>query len=355
MINLILTNFYPIAIIACFFSFFFINIKKEINDFIYLLITVLFIIFIGLRFNNGGDWGGYYKAYEISKNTSFYNYILGGDYIFYGIIKIFSSLKLGLNSIFYFQAFIHFYAIYFLTKKSKNRGFNFFFLNIALIYFASGYVRQSLGISIFILSFWFLDNQKKIIFLIINSLNLFIHKSTLLLTFVAIYNILKKNKILMKYKIISFLFICIATLILLSFFLPGFIGLIKAYTYANSVPISAGFLFRYSIIIILLTFFIISLYVSNNEISLNCYLIALLIISNLLIGYFYPTIADRLQYYIIYLVPFMINKIEEGFSKNFFSFILFFLMLFITLLNISWFYISDHSIRWTNYTNLFLL
>ena len=82
----------------------------------------------------------------------------------------------------------------FLLKNPRNRKFNFFFLNIALIYFASGFVRQSLAISIFILSLWFLKNHKKIIFFIINSLILFIHKSSVLLTLTFVTK-LKKYKI----------------------------------------------------------------------------------------------------------------------------------------------------------------
>lgn len=353
MINLILNNFYPIVILFSFFSYIF--IRKKTNEYVYLLITIILIIFIGFRYNNGGDWGAYYKAYEISKNVPFYSYVIGGDGIFYGIIKTFSSLNLGLNSIFYLTTFLHFYAIYHFTKKSRNRKFNFFFLNIALIYFASGFIRQSLAISIFILSLWFLNNHKKIIFLTINSLILFIHKSSLLLTLTAIYKILKTYEIKNKYKFIIFLFISLAFLILLTSFLPGFIGLIKAYTFAEAIPVSEGFLFRYSIIIFVFIFFIIGLYNDNKKISLDYYLIAFIIIFNLFIGYFFSTVADRLQYYIIYLTPFMIDKMEDGYSKKIFSYIIFFLLFFVTFLNSTWFYISDHSLRWSNYTNIFLL
>ena len=51
----------------------------------------------------------------------------------------------------------------------------------------------------------------------------------------------------------------------------------------------------------------------------------------------------------------MIDKMEDGYSKKIFSYIIFFLLFFVTFLNSTWFYISDHSLRWSNYTNLFLL
>lgn len=351
--NLILNNFYPIIILFSFFSFIF--TRKKTNEYFYFLITLLLIIFIGFRYNNGGDWGAYYKAYEISKNTTFYNYAFAGDFIFYGIVKIFSSLNLGINSIFYLTSFLHFCAIYYLTKKSSNRKFNFIFLNIALIYFASGFIRQSLAISIFILSFWFLNNNRKIIFIIINSLILFIHKSSLLLTLTAIYKILKKYEIINKYKYIIFIFISLASLILSIIFIPGFLGLIKVYAFTDAVSQSKGFLFRYSIVILIFIFFIIGLYNNSKKISLDYYLAAFMIIFNLFIGYFFPTVADRLQYYLIYLTPFMIDKMEDGYNKKIFSYIIFFLLFFITFLNSAWFYISDHSSRWSNYTNIFLL
>lgn len=354
MLNLILTNFYPIIILSLLVSYFF-RLNKNNIEYFYLLISILLILFIGMRFNNGGDWGGYYKAFEISKNISFINYIIGGDYIFYGIIKILSSLKLKLNSLFFLSAFLHFFAIYYLAKNSKNRKFNFFFLNILLIFFSSGYLRQSFAISIFILSFWFYHNNKRIYFLATNTLLLFIHKSSVLLIILAFYKVFEKFEIIKKYKFLILPLLSVLLLLFLIVILPGFIGLINAYTYSESVPVSNGFIFRYSVIILVTTFCIISLFISNKKPSIEYLMIILLVNVNLFLGYFFPTAADRLQYYIIYLVPLMIDKTEENINKNYFSYILFFLIFYVAIMNISWFYLSDHSIRWVNYTNLFLL
>ena len=169
------------------------------NKYFYSLITLIFIIFIGLRYEVGCDWKKYQEMFEIYKYFSFTEIIQN---------NLFEQAK--------FQELGHI----FLTKISRN----IYFLNliysiiftIPLLYFCSqlkrkyfallisypyyvivigmGPIRQAASISILMLSLILVSNKKYYGHFFLSMISLLIHQSSILFNGLILSSFLTKIK-----------------------------------------------------------------------------------------------------------------------------------------------------------------
>ena len=69
--------------IPAFFSVIKIDSYKNLDKFLWYIFLALLIIFLGFRYEIGGDWGVYkYNFFDSAIKFDFYNYDLRSDYLF---------------------------------------------------------------------------------------------------------------------------------------------------------------------------------------------------------------------------------------------------------------------------------
>ena len=69
--------------IPAIFSLVRIDSYKNLSKFLWSIFTILLIVFLGFRFEVGGDWGVYrLNFFETAKKFDFYDYDIRSDYLF---------------------------------------------------------------------------------------------------------------------------------------------------------------------------------------------------------------------------------------------------------------------------------
>lgn len=187
------------------------------NKYFYIFLTILFVFFVGLRYEVGCDWESYNWHFNNISSNQFTNLLRNEDNhydIGYAIITKIISLK--------FNYYVHnlIYAILFVVPlfifSSKIKR-TYLSLVIAYPYYivviGMGPIRQSVVISFLFLSLLFINNGKYWIFYYLTIISALIHQSSIIINGIIFLNIIPSIK--RKQKIYKYLFISITSIILI--------------------------------------------------------------------------------------------------------------------------------------------
>jgi len=322
----------------------FINLKfsKKVLQLFYNIVFFVFVIFIGFRYEVGGDWEAYLYHYNNFYEESFWNWDIG-----YRFLELVShKLSLGIYGVNVLCAILFLYGFFkfiktFNVKLSYALLISFPYLILVVV---NGYSRQgvAIGLGMAMISFFYEHKLFKSIFFYI--LAILFHKSALILTIVYFVNLDIKKIILLNSIILVFFMVLY----------ERFEILINSYLI--DAMSSSGGIIRIMVFIFGCFLFFINYkeFKKNNDykiwkiFSLFSLFVLLFTIytkattlGNRILLYFYP-----LQIVVFYRVLFYIKDINL-------RFIYFFTILFLfAVIMIVWLNFASHRFSWIPYKNI---
>lgn len=335
----------------------YLKFNKKRKDLILISFFFLLLIFLGFRDKTGADWDTYLHYYNLSDIRLLK---LDNDILYY----IFSLLIFNLDLGFHFIVFV--VTLFFLISLFKYYSLyeNQFLLLIAsfpvtIILLSTGYIRQCIAFSFFLLFLHSIQKHKKFKYLYLFLGSLF-HNSLFIFSifFISIYN---KKEMFFFFK--KYLFILLSIILLCFIFIFNFLPIqryIDQYflsSFVTSLEIyqiqdSPGLAYRLGIILISVIIFL-ALYrkISFNnqeEKKVLMTLIQILLILLPLSG-FSTTLFDRIFLYLSFLPGLLYIKI---FNKFNFFYIKYGFLIFYGLLIVMWFKYSNHASYWLDYHSI---
>lgn len=362
-----MTPYISLFILSCLSTYLFNNELKYRNVFFFMIFSFIFF-FCAFRYNVGGDWKRYLHLFD-NNQIFLKDFFLKKDGIFFYLSNFSKSI---IKNIFFnnlINSMIFFLSILPFLIFKKNPALSLtIFLPLGVFILHMGFIRQSLALSLIMLSIYLYEQKffYKSFFFIILSIGF--HFSAILFLFVILFHYLNLK---VKYK--YFILLAVITNLLIIFFtifkyyfninfelntfsqdyLYSF-KLIQSYIIDNEST-SPGLFYR--LIPTLLSFFFI-LFFFNKENETDCwilffYLLILSIFVCISLGFF--TLADRLNFYTlpfqIIIFLFVLEKINDPLIKNLY---IYSLELFYLSILIIWLLFSKYSKdNWQIYTTIF--
>lgn len=326
------------------------------NNYFKLFFYFLLLIFIGFRFEIGGDWNAYIVTFNEMNLDFIINYNYRGD-IGYNLLQFLSKkLKLGIYGVNLFCALIFLIAINLICKLYKEYWLTFIILLPYLIFIVStGYTRQSVSIAFATIGIYYLLADKNtyyqnyfyfLFFIFIGSL---FHKSIIimmifLIPFINIYLVL-----------LGFLILAVLFGHFVSFFENEVRRVVEQYLYTSYF--SKGVILRFIILVPSILMYIFSLryiHYTKNELKIfNIYVFLIIIFSFAVV--FYPlAIIDRFALYFLPISALIYSKFTYIFKTKYIDYLIYknviIMYLFIQLY--IWFNFSVHKSYWVPYKNI---
>ncbi len=347
--------YYIILFLFLFFSFLDISLKNR-DKLFFIFLTLFFLsYFWGLRYKIGVDWLFYIEEYNQE------NHKLSIEYGY----KIFSNLfnYLGFDY-FLFQLFITLFFLitisYFYKKYTKYRIFCILSLFLFNFIFYIEALRQIIALTLVIISYIYILNNKNIksfVFIILSS---FFHISSIIIIVSSTLFLLKSNKVykILKNTILFFLLLNIIGIYPIDLFLfllkkqitIPFIDKVYWYTQSKNSIITISFIIK---LITILFFFKKTKNIKRSSIiTFIKYNLLFLLLINVSIG-MYGTISTRLEVYyipiLILALSYIIVLTENILNKYIllFIFISYFSISFIKVTKIDYF--KEHYTPYNNY------
>ena len=307
-------------------------------------------IFIGLRYEVGGDWIQYEIVYLATlEDFDFFNIDSKNDYL-YILLSYFSSFII--QNIYFLNFILALFFLislnYFIEKDSDYFLVLTAAIPIHILVVGMGFIRQSIAISFFLVAIKYLTNNKntKAFFSIIIGIGF--HKT--LLPFIIVLFFTNRNKFLI-------LITIIALVILSYFYYDSFIRLFYFYSGEGLRLVSNGALYRVIIAIFFSVIFIIfSNLLINNSFEKIIYLnFSYMCILSFPFVFVYSTMIDRLCFYFIPIQLFVLMRLKKLFkNNNNYLIIKLFILIFYSTIYFTWLNFAHHKISWLPYKNLLL-
>ncbi|MFD1439579.1 EpsG family protein [Acinetobacter sp. ANC 4282] len=332
-----------------FFSFIGTSKYYELKILFFLFNFVLFL-FIGFRFEVGGDWFNYIEMYELFKSSYSYESIFLTD-ISYGLIN-YISVFLGFDDTIFVNsicALIIILCILFSSLDFKNRWvlllvlFPYFIIVVSM-----GYTRQAVAVAISFLFFKSIIDKKIIKSLILFLFAISFHKSAMFLSLFFPLLFLYKYSGFRFFVYFYYFFI----FIILNFLIYYFIDYGNQYLSVDGEMQSSGFYFRmlfYFIPAILYWFYIRNKFDNYMRMIFDLFLFLFLFL--LILGWVFSTLADRFSLYLMFFNFYVIGKtLNYGKADIRYSLIIF-VSIFYSLYMYVWFSFGTWSSSWIPYSN----
>lgn len=335
----------------CFCNIF-IASKNKFSKLFFVLTSIYLFVFVGFRYQVGGDWGNYLYFYNQAYGKTLTEVISLGDPA-YNFLNFLGNY-LEIPDTILVNAICGFLVLYYLTKSALQ--FRLFWL-VFLIYFpyhlmvvSNGYTRQAVAIAISLWAFCRLFENKVLSFIIFILFASLFHKTAIiLLVFLPIY-IFFSNR---KFKVWGDLYVFISFFVILA--LLYYFSSLEANIYlsGNEEMYSKGFFLRWSYHLIPLFVFYKYNYIFKQQryyFLIRYY--ALLVLFILPTGVFFSTLADRFNLYLIFFDIFTLCISFSYFSEKIKQLFLFVLILFYSIQMFIWLFFGEWAIRsWIPYQN----
>ena len=202
------------------------------NKYFYYLITIFFIIFIGLRYEIGCDWNQYLEMYKKYNSLSFIEIIktnIFSEQKFEELGHIFLSLisqNIYITNLIY--SIIFSIPLFYFCYQLKNKYFS---ILISYPYFIGvigmGPMRQAASVSLLFFLILLISNRKYYTYILFTLISLLIHQSSILFNGLILGSLLSEVKKFKFSKINIFLLILISLFFLNT--LPSIISKILFY------------------------------------------------------------------------------------------------------------------------------
>ena len=342
---------YFLIFLLCSLNIFF---EKKIVIKFFSFFCILLYLFIGFRFQVGGDWGSYLQTYHDFKfgNINYiYDILFKKEALFYSLYYFFSNFyyDFGFTTVNLICAIFFMYGLYRFLITLNNPFFSLLISFHFLIIVGMGYVRQSVTLGIL---FYILAIYNKISFLKLNSIVImgsFFHFTSFLYLGFNFF----KFKFFLRFINFKILIIVLPLFFLLFFLLIYYFFPKYAWFFTIWIRSYGAF---YKIIPIL---FASLLYLFFNEkfkkefpntVFLIYQLCAIIGIILFPLSFFYPSLVDRLFINLIPLYIIVFSKLLI-FSKSYFisSIYFIFFSLYNLLYLLIWFIYANNSFAWFPY------
>jgi len=360
-------NTYLIIYLIIFF-FIIINFKpnKKTNNFFMYIFSIFFILFIGLRYEVGGDWINYEYMYNnqyffnqlfdsIAK-LDFKNFLITLNQINLGFdtfTSISRTLNLGLYGLNILNASILIFGLYFYTKNKNNQILIYLIsFPILIIIVGMGYTRQASALGLLFISIKFIENgqiKRSIIFLILAFL---FHKTVLVFSVVYLFYFKKINVFMLIF------IIFIGSFLYIFYFGKQINHIIYYYLGAGNDFISIGALPRTSLYFIASIIFLLnSKKFVNDKYSLKLYSsISIIIIFMFPIVIIFSTALDRILIYFFVIQLLVFSQVSNFFKSYKNKYLINVLVgLFFLSIMFVWLYFGKYSNHWIPYQNYLFL
>ncbi|AXY68624.1 EpsG family protein [Thermosynechococcus sichuanensis E542] len=325
----------------------------------WIFLFSLYVIFIGLRFEVGGDWLQYIDILEISKHQPWVGFeALLADPAYHWINKIAAALNQEIYFVNLCIAVIYTTCLFTFCQKLKNPYLG---LTVAFPYLttvvAMGYTRQAGAIALELLALIALESNKKMKSILLFGLALLFHKTAIFLLLIPIlmvlFDALKTGKVINVLVLSGLLLIVLAGALAVSSITDKFLV-----HYIGAGMSSSGALIRLSMNLLPATIFLLEYYTGTGHnlfrSSSKVYLALswLVIFSFALLFTGSSTSADRLALYLIPIQIYVLGNLpylffaqgREVFYRWFFLVLGYsFLVLWI------WLQFADHAFAWLPY------
>lgn len=325
--------------------------KLYLNKIFYSLFLIFLVLFIGFRYEIGGDWDNYLAIYEYYAHLDFYEALFFMD-PGYSILNIWGNY-LGEKEIWFvnFTSALIVGVFLYLTFIKLNK-----YWLCLLIYFpyhilvvSLGYTRQSIAIAIILYALIKLVEKKNFSFIIFVILAFLFHKTAIIFLLFIFLTFKAFNKKIIY--LIKFLSIIVISLLL---YLSS-ISNDNVYTNSEELVSSSGVYMRLSmhIIPLFLYFYYRNLFFLDKHIRLISDYFVLLILYCSLVSLFFSTLADRFNLYLIFFDLFIIVVVYSN-VKNKLSLIYSLVVFYTAFISIWMFNSSFVKEAWTPYQNYIL-
>ena len=337
-----------------YFKFkYFYNNKIIINFFVLSFL----ILFMGMKYHVGGDWGTYIEFFNKSTQTTKFSFSDDLGFLFLNIF--FKKINFDFYIINIFSAVIFIYGTHSIAKYYEN--YWLFFL-ILLPYFilviGMGYTRQSIsiGLALFSISLFYkrITLQRILLYYVIIAIAMTFHKSVIILLPLPIF-FLKINirNLLLLVSLLYLLFFIFYSIILNDTILE------RLRYFFKSEYSSMGAYFRSMILSAAALFYLIlgKFFSKKKQINIINKFISIYILFISLILFISPStvIFDRLLVYFYVIIPTIICELLEKISDNNQKL---FIYLFISALGLLflwlWLLFADNSFSWIPYRTYYL-
>ncbi len=337
--------------------YFLLKIKSlsKLENTLFYFICLYFIIFVGARFEVGGDWFVYLKNFNNIDVNDFRGLLTSRNEIGYSFVS-FLIKYFGLN-FFYFNLILSVVVItsvFFFVKKNVNP-----FLGLIIIYplfivvFSMGFVRQAIACSFILISIYNLENKKILRYYLFVLLAASFHISALL--FIIVHPIVKISSL--KFKLKDILQALTVVLIMsIIFYLAYNTLIIKNLIYAylkggreaRTYDYPSGAIIRIFITISpAFLYILISKYIFEDLYKRKLYIIlSFLCIAISLLFIQFPVFVDRYLYYFIFLQIIIFGRFPYLFlNKNLRNSFEYIIIAYYLIIFLVWINYADH-IRW---------
>lgn len=326
--------------------------RGENEKLFFYFTALIFFLFIGFRYQVGGDWYNYLYFYDLIKYSDLKSIFLGGDPA-YNLLNYWGN-KLGFTDTILVNAICGFLVIYFLSRLALNLK-NYWL--VFLVYFpyhlivvSAGYTRQSVAIAACTYSIFQLFEKKLLNFFILVVFAALFHKTAII--FLIFYPILILNKI-KNYKILCDIYLLLSFIILVVFLYYFSLQDENIYLQGNEEISSKGFFIRW--LYHLIPLFIFYKYKNNYKSQLYYPLInyfGYLVLFMFPLGVFFSTLADRFNLYLIFFDIFILCTAFNFFTEKSKKMLLMMLVLFYSIQMFLWFFYGEWAMKaWVPYQN----
>lgn len=355
--------FYTYFLLLVLFYLTKIKIFREIKNYVWFLLYFFFLIFIGFRFEVGGDWNQYLKIFETFDTSSITNiFITRNEFGFNLIIFFVKTLNLEFVHFNFICSLIVLSIIFFYLSKQYDPFLGLVIIyTIFLIIFVMGFARQSLSASLIILSIYYLQKNRIILSYLIIFISATFHTSALFFLIIYPLNLLINIKNYNN-KIYIFLFFSFIGISLYFFLRQLDIYNALVYNYLGQgrferiydQPAGAPFRVLLNVIPSFLILFFINKFKNIETNSKKIFItlsILCLLVSCLL--FFYPVFVDRYMYYFVILQVIFYSNLSFNIKNKrlkiaYESLIIsYYLLVFLVWINF-----ADHKRWWIPY-NIF--
>ncbi|MCH9056606.1 EpsG family protein [Synechococcus sp. PCC 6716] len=329
----------------------------EVPQWYKVFLFCVYVLFIGLRFEVGGDWVGYLYIFESVKSTPWFGYeTIFYDPGYYWINKIAIALNQDIYFVNFCLAIIFVSCLFSFCNKLKNPYLG---LSVAFPYLttvvAMGYTRQAAAIGFELLAILALIENKWVKFFMYLFLAFLFHKTVIFLLLVPL--LIEIIKLIKEKKVINTIYLMIVTFALSSSATtiiestPKFVS-----SYIEGQMSSSGALIRLSMNLLPAIIFLLEYYRGKNffkhspKVYLALSWLVIFSFSLLLTGS--TTIADRLALYLIPIQLYVFGNLPYLFFPKqrqlFFRWLLLIIGYSFVVLW-TWLQFADHAFVWLPY------
>ena len=351
--------YWLIFFIPAIFSIVTINSFKNLDKFFWLIFITLLTLFLGFRYEVGGDWGIYRHNFFDNADKFYYLYFdLRSDYLFDLLSWIIHSLGFNFITLNLICSVIFIYAISSFCLYQKQPWLALMIAIPHLIIVVSmGYVRQATALAFIMLAISNIIKKNDIKFILFIIIAILFHKSAILIIIPLLFidkKIISMKNIILLLLLLFFIFLFN---IEIKHLIRNYIGMGRN---TNFYDTSTGVYFRIIMNLIpAVCCLIYGKYLSDNDIEKKLFfIISLLILLSSLFIFHYSTFVDRIIIYLSIIQIYVFSRLSSlcKTNINFFlvniSIVAFYLITLYVWLNYARF-----SFQWIPYKynfNLFL-